>query len=607
LNKLDNLRRDQRRVQLQQKKEAEESEGGSAIASESEEEEEDDDEGSEQEGSSYLDDTSSYQPSSATSSSPSQRSQSQSAALEDRLARIEALLMARELTGRQGSGRNAELVTEGRQQQDSIGRGQSTRQDNSRSAGQTEPLEADQHYFEQGPTVRFSTSPTRSYSDSVSRLPQGMLGCPELESREDLLVLQKFEVLEKKYADYVDRAHDQRRTPQSMAHCFRKYLPTIVMTLNSLLARDAAVRRKYSSVLASCSYTVSEDILKQWDVRMFSNVYKELCTAKTFMASEVITQLMDTKFARHAKKGQDPYTLTAFVMQATTAFQERLESLPTQTVKKCSDTQLRDTFIKMILGKDDRHLADFAHCYTWVEAAQAMFDLEGTGQGVNFLRQALQDHAPSSDAPRAGGGPAGRTDRPNERGPSERHGGRTNDHDDRGDARQDWSAILRRLSAEIAHTPRDLEGHTSDKDKVKRLMSLRDARKREKELQALESARAPPQRDHSREARSRGHSRDPGQGRRGESPPKNKDDQKGSHKSSAPPQAQEAGGGSAARTQSQLGPSGETRGTKCYNCHGFGHLARDCPKIGGTGGAAAAATPRSRDSSTSSRGRGGAA
>jgi hypothetical protein len=138
-------------------------------------------------------------------------------------------------------------------------------------------------------------------------------------------------------------------------------------------------------------------------------------------------------------------------------------------------------------------------------------------------------------------------------------------------------------------------------------MSMRDARKREKELQALESIRGPPQRDHSRDARSRGHSRDPGQGRRGESPPKVKEDHKESHKSSAPPQAPAAGGGGATRTQSQLGPSGENRGTKCYNCHGFGHLARDCPKIGGTGGAAAAAAPRSRDSSTSSRGRGGAA
>lgn len=37
----------------------------------------------------------------------------------------------------------------------------------------------------------------------------------------------------------------------------------------------------------------------------FSSMYRELCTAR----------------------GQEPYTLTAFVMQASTAFQEKLDSL----------------------------------------------------------------------------------------------------------------------------------------------------------------------------------------------------------------------------------------------------------------------------------------
>ena len=178
------------------------------------------------------------------------------------------------------------------------------------------------------------------------------------------------------------------------------------MTFNSLLSRDSAVRRKYRDLVEVTSYSVTVEQIKSWDARTFASMYKELCTAKTYMASEVITQLMETKFSRNPPKGHDPYTLTAFVLQASTAFQDKIDAMPTQTIKKCSDSQLRDSFVKMILGKEDRHLADFSHCYTWTEAAAAMFDLEGTGQGVNFLRQALSVEGPSHEPARdrAGGG-----------------------------------------------------------------------------------------------------------------------------------------------------------------------------------------------------------
>jgi hypothetical protein len=435
-----------------------------------------------------------------------------------------------------------------------------------------------------------------------------MLGCPELEKREDLLVLSKFEALEKKYADYVDRAQDHDRTPQTMAHCFRKYLPTIVMTLNSLLSRDAAVRRKFNTIFApGSSYVVTEDMLREWDAHTFRSMYKELCTAKTFMASEVITQLMDTKFSRHPPRGQDPYTLTAFVMQATTAFQEKLESMPTQTVKRCSDSQLRDSFVKMILGKDDRHLADFSHCYNWMEAAQSMFDLEGTGQGVNFMRQALQDHPHPPDPLRATGG---QSQRPDERSgdknrdrPSDRQTGR-HDRSEQGGASEtkDWASILQHLSAQVEHHPRDLEGHVSDKEKAKRLLSLRDARKREQELNDLErsltSGRSAGQHGIQRQGPSRDHS----QTRRQGSPVGERQTHRNHEqpKETTSSRAQSSGGGNSGeqQSQSQLGPS-DSRGPRCYNCQGYGHLAKACPKIG-AGSAESHPLPRSRDSSTAS-------
>ncbi len=561
LKQLDKLRRDQRRVQYQQMREAAESEEGSEIPSESEEDDEESE--SEEEGSSYLDDTSSYQPSSVSTSSKSQ-SQSQSRQLEDRLARIEAILMS----------------------------GQSALPGLS-SVGHTESGASGARYRNQPSAVRFSASPQHTFSESSSKLSQGMLGCPELERREDLLVLSKFEALEKKYADYVDRAQDHDRTPQTMAHCFRKYLPTIVMTLNSLLSRDAAVRRKFSSVFAAeGAYVVTEDMLKAWDAHTFKCMYKELCTAKTFMASEVITQLMDTKFARHPPRGQDPYTLTAFVMQATTAFQERLESMPTQTVKRCSDSQLRDSFVKMILGKDDKHLADFSHCFTWMEAAQSMFDLEGTGQGVNFMRQALQDHVQPSEGLKMSGNHPQRT----EDRASDKSGGAS-------DPKQDWSSILRRLSAEIEHSPKDLEGHTSDREKAKRLLSLRDSRRRQQELKGLEHFAANESQSGAVVARQ-GPARDHLLTRRQGSPVRERQSNLGHDQlrdtGNLRTLAPGGGEGSGHRSQSQLGPSESRQGPRCYNCHGYGHLAKDCPKIG-AGGATERVPSRSRDSSTASQ------
>lgn len=80
-----------------------------------------------------------------------------------------------------------------------------------------------------------------------------------------------------------------------------------------------------------------------------------------------------------------------------------------------------------------------------------MFDLEGTG----------------SDAPRA-------------------QGGRTDATQPQGQHDFDWGAHFKRLSAEIQHTPKDLEGHHTDKQRCKRLLALRDARKRDEELASLE-------------------------------------------------------------------------------------------------------------------------
>jgi hypothetical protein len=465
-----------------------------------------------------------------------------------------------------------------------------------------------------------------------------MVGVPEMK-RADLLKLPEFEALEKRYVDYCDKAQMHKRKPQPIAQCFGKFLPDLKIALNSLLSRSAAIRSKFKHVLSHHDYQVSEQILNDMSTLDFSNLYKELVTTRSFMASELLTHLMDTPFVLAS---DSPPTLSALVLQASTAFRERLDACPTNTVRKCTDIQFRDAFIKMVLGNDERHLADFLQCITWDEAAGAMMDMEGTAQGVTFMKKVLRkgkDGQPAASTQAQGG----RDKKPSSDG-------------------TDWEKMFRELSQEIEANETEMRGHTQTyKDRVKRLLSLRDSRAREAFLTSLEKGgghSGSQQRTDGGRARNFNTPQDSGQ-QRGSSYPQSSGGQFRSHsprraqdhrnfegpapstynqrhqdrgqhhdsgrnqqfderhqqqrdvnfnsdRSPAPSpgyreqsprpsesrqgdqQQQNQGGAPRAATshppsRSQVAPP-DSASNRCYNCGGEGHLARQCPKIGGDGG-----------------------
>jgi hypothetical protein len=198
----------------------------------------------------------------------------------------------------------------------------------------------------------------------------------------------KIRSVRKKYADYCDKASTWKRKTQPIASCFHKFLPDIVMSINSLLSRNGAVRGKFYKLLRGAAYRVNQEFLLKMSTRDFSDLYKEVITARTSLASELIAQLIDTEFQRTSTPDCEVNTLTSLVIQASTAFRVNIESMPTQTVAKCTEIQLRNAFVKMVLGNSETHLADFSECLTWEAAVEAMLDMESSGQGVTLLKLA---------------------------------------------------------------------------------------------------------------------------------------------------------------------------------------------------------------------------
>jgi len=328
----------------------------------------------------------------------------------------------------------------------------------------------------------------------------------------------------------------------------------------------------------------------------------------------------------------------------------------------------------MVLGKEEHHLADFADCATFQDAARQMLDFEGSSQSVTFMKNAQKSgkfkHVQS-------GATTVQADKEAHK-PGTGNGGRNDG--------TDWKRLFEELAQTVEHNASEMQGHEHTwKAKYQRLLQIRDGRSREAHMRQIEKgafkhtdtgggsangykSRSPQRdrreyRDRSREGngfqqrdgRSDGregtrdvHWRKGGSG--GSSQERRYDDrddrylpqresqndrsgnrpslqqQERSHDSQqrqhnrepsphsrtvrdqrspsvdhGPPENdsrqrdQKASQRNTSQSRTQLG-GGSASSSRCYNCDGTGHLARDCPQPQRGGGA-----NRRHSSSPSSR------
>jgi len=404
-------------------------------------------------------------------------------------------------------------------------------------------------------TKRLSGKAASKPSPSKAQATTGMEGCPEFP-RKDLLQLDKFEQWELKYKEYVGKANDRHRTFNNMTYGFRKFNKEVRSAIRSLFEKTPRLRTHYGKA-STRLMGMTEDDFAELDNEVFKRLYRELCTQNSTLPSQLLIQLESTVFDR-----TDGSSLPKLIIQASTAFREKLQGSPQQTVESCTDRQLKDAFVRMLLGSDERNLADFASARTWEEAVDRVLELEGSAQAHTMMSRIIEvgqqgwtevrsrgvggaarggsaggggAARPSSSRPVAIGGPENKM---LDTSPTARHAPTSQVSDTA------WKQQFDALQAQFQPTAHDLLGCSTYQQKCKRILQIRDTRAREKEMQALRATLG------------------------GSEPVSEADKSK-------------SGGSSANSTpsRSQLGGNdGGGQGVKCYNCNGFGHIKKDCPE-----------------------------
>ncbi len=362
----------------------------------------------------------------------------------------------------------------------------------------------------------------------------------------------------------------------------------------------------------SQGYEYSGDTVLELSNAEFAALYKEICTGGVKAPSQVVAILDQTKFRRNLGKDEaaDGNEHDALVMRAAAAFRENLDSLPMEVLRKCPDSQIKKSFVRVVLGKGEGNLADYGMCHTWGDCVAHMLDIASTDLSESFLKRARaagrtegEDSSEEEEWSLQKGKKKNGNYKEDAMKKSTDREPETRAENPQEDIRQ-WKAEFLRLRGKVKHQPSDLDECGTYWKKVKKLRWLEEQQGHAQEdSRRGGGAAAVPSPQSNWRGGGRGQYGDQRQGggyvqnpqarewkrpedtQRSNSPFRGE----GNYRSNSPfrgeggPAPGQRGSQTSGGRQWGVEPQLQSRaqvpppnGVQCYNCQEYGHVAKDC-------------------------------